>query len=594
MMAMSKILDILGPQRSRKVGGLVLAMVVLAGLEAITLASFIPFLQLLSDPEHRTLRSDSLPAFFTQLNYLQQLQVSAAVLLGLFIVKNGLFALLNHFKFKFIYESQVEIASELVERYLRAPFSFHLETNSSTLIRTITEDVRIVFGFVLSPLMMLLAEFLVVAAVGALLLALDPLVATAASFVLVVSGGGFLLMVRRRLSELGELQQKEFGEMIRTSTEALGSVAEIQISGTAQHFEERFRTRSHSYANALRTYRFHVELTRPVLEVVAVGGMLVVVLLAVSLSADQSLVPLLGVFGLAAVRLAPSGTRIISALTSTRHFWPSVDVVHQVLDEPALPGSVGEPLTDEFESVQFENVTFGYGDGPHILHDISLRIDAGQSVAFVGGSGAGKSTMVKLLLGLLLPSEGRILMGSVDTRNHLQAWRGLFGYVPQSVRLLDETIRNNVAFGIPATEQDEGQLWKVIETARIASFVRTLPEGLDSTVGEFGDRISGGQRQRVGIARALYTDPKIVVFDEATSALDSETEQQINEALQDLRTSGFTTVIVAHRLSTVRRCDRIFVMDEGTLVAQGTYDELLRDSPEFQQLVSASTARIAS
>ncbi len=593
-MGMSKIFDILGPQRSRKVGGLVLAMMVLAGLEALTIASFIPFLQLLSDPEQRNLGSDSLPAFFTQLSYLQQLQLSAAVLLGLFIAKNGLFALLNHFKFKFIYESQVEIASELVERYLRAPFSFHLDTNSSTLIRTITEDVRIVFGFVLSPLMMLLTELLVVAAVAILLLALDPLIAIAASLVLIVAGGGFLWVVRRRLSELGELQQNEFGEMIRTSTEALSSVAEIQISGTARHFEERFRTRSHSYANAVRTYRFYVELTRPVLEVVGVGGMLVVVLLAVSLSADQSLVPLLGVFGLAAVRLAPSGTRIISALTSIRHFWPSVDVVHQVLDEPIASASEGEPLPDEFAFVQFENVSFGYGDGPRILNEISLRIDAGQSVAFVGGSGAGKSTIVKLLLGLLLPSEGRIAMGGLDTRNHLRAWRGLFGYVPQSVRLLDETIRNNVAFGIPETDQDEDQVWRVVETARIGGFVRTLSEGLDSRVGEFGDRISGGQRQRVGIARALYTNPKIVVFDEATSALDTETEQQINEALQDLRSSGFTTVIVAHRLSTVRKCDRIFVMDEGTLVAQGTYDELLRDSPEFQQLVSASPERKAS
>jgi ATP-binding cassette subfamily C protein len=214
-------------------------------------------------------------------------------------------------------------------------------------------------------------------------------------------------------------------------------------------------------------------------------------------------------------------------------------------------------------------------------------------VAFVGGSGAGKSTMVKLLLGLLVPSEGRILMGAVETDNHLQAWRGLFGYVPQSVRLLDETIRDNVAFGIPEADQDEDQVWKVVETARIDGFVRALPDGLDSRVGEFGDRISGGQRQRIGIARALYTNPKIVVFDEATSALDSETEQQISEALQDLHTSGFTTVIVAHRLSTVRNCDRIFVLDDGALVAQGTYDELLKDSPEFQQLVSASLERKA-
>jgi ATP-binding cassette subfamily C protein len=322
--------------------------------------------------------------------------------------------------------------------------------------------------------------------------------------------------------------------------------------------------------------------------------MLVAVLLAVLLLGDQSLIPLLGVFGLAAVRLAPSATRIVSSVTSIRHFWPSVDVVHQVLHEPIAPESAGEPLADEFEFVQFENVSFRYGDGPRILHQISLRIDAGQSVAFVGGSGAGKSTLVKLLLGLLVPSDGRILMGDVDTRNHLRAWRGLFGYVPQSVRLLDETIRNNVAFGIQETDQDEDQVWKVTETARIARFVRSLPEGLDSTVGEFGDRISGGQRQRIGIARALYTDPRIVVFDEATSALDSETEQQIAEALEDMHSSGFTTVIVAHRLSTIRDCDCIFVLEEGTLVAQGTYEELLKDSPEFQQLVSASAERKAS
>ena len=593
-MAMFKIFDILRPQRSRKVGGLVLAMMVLAGLEAVTIAGFIPFLQLLSDPTQASLTSDHLPSFFMRLGYLQRLQVSAAVLLGLFIAKNGLSTLLNHFKFKFIYESQVEIASELVERYLRAPFSFHLETNSSILIRTITEDVRIVFGFVLSPLMTLVTELLVVVAVAILLLALDPLIATIAGCVLLVTGGGFLWAVRRRLSKLGDLQQSQFGEMIRTSAEALSSVAEIQISGTEPHFEERFRKRSHSYANALRTYRFYVELTRPVLEIVGVGGMLVVVLLSVSLSGDQSLVPLLGVFGLAAVRLTPSGTRIISALTTVRHFWPSVDVVHDALSESVGSESAGGPLVDEFAFVEFEQVSFGYGDSSPILHEISLRIDAGRSVAFVGGSGAGKSTMVKLLLGLLLPSEGRISVGGRDARDHLRAWRRLFGYVPQSVRLLDETIRSNVAFGIPETDQDEHQVWKAVETARIADFIRTLPEGLDSKVGEFGDRISGGQRQRIGIARALYTEPKIVVFDEATSALDSETEQEINDALQVLRSSGFTTVIVAHRLSTVRNCDTIFVLDEGALVAQGTYDELLRGSPEFQRLVSALAERKAS
>jgi ATP-binding cassette subfamily C protein len=585
---MSKIFDILGPRRSKRFGLLVAAMVILAGLEAFTIASFIPFLQLLSDPEQKSLTSESLPALFTQLGYIRQLQVSAAALLGLYLTKNALFSLLNHFKFRFIYRSQVEIAGELVERYLRAPFSFHLETNSATLIRTITEDVRIVFGFVLSPLMMLLTEVFVVMAVAVLLLALEPGIALAAGGVLVIAGGGYLFIVRRRLSQLGELQQQQFGEMIRTAAEALGSVAEIQISGTSRHFEDRFRGRSRAYADAVRTYRFYVELARPVLEVVGVGSMLVVVLLAVSLSTGQFLIPLLGVFGLAAVRLAPSATRIISALTSMRHFWPSVNVVHEVLAEPVAPESVGDPLGAELGSVRFDEVSFGYGDGADVLHGVSFEIQPGQSVAFVGGSGAGKSTLVKLLLGLLSPGEGRILMGGRDIRGHLRAWRRLVGYVPQSVRLLDESIRNNIAFGIAADEQDEDRIWHAAAMARIDEFVRSLPQGLDSTVGEFGDRISGGQRQRVGIARALYNQPAIVVFDEATSALDSETEKQINEALEDLHAGGLTTVIVAHRLSTVRGCDCIFVMDDGRVVARGTYDELLSKSPVFQQLVFAS------
>lgn len=585
---MSKIFDILGPRRSKRFGLLVAAMVFLAGLEAFTIASFIPFLQLLSDPEHRSLASGRLPDFFVQLSYFRQLQVSAGALLALFVTKNALFALLNHFKFWFIYDTQVEIASELVQRYLRAPFSFHLETNSATLIRTITEDVRVMFGFVLSPLMMLLTEVSVVIAVAVLLVALDPGIAAAAGGVLAIAGGGYLWLVRRRLSELGELQQAQFGEMIRTAGEALGSVAEIQISRTADHFEQRFRSRSRSYANAVRAYRFYVELARPVLEVVGVGSMLVVVLLAVSSSTGQFLIPLLGVFGLAAVRLAPSATRIISAVTAMRHFWPSVNAVNEVLAEPIAPESEGQPLEGEVGSVRFEDVSFGYSGAQQVLDRVSFEIHAGRSVAFVGGSGAGKSTLVKLLLGLLSPSEGRILVGDREIRTHLAAWRGRVGYVPQSVRLLDESIRNNIAFGISPRAQDEAQIWRAASMARVDDFIRGLPDGLDSTVGEFGDRISGGQRQRVGIARALYTNPEIVVFDEATSALDSETEQQINEALEDLHAGGLTTVIVAHRLSTVRSCDCIFVMDRGRLVARGTYDELLKDSPVFQQLVFAA------
>ena len=318
-------------------------------------------------------------------------------------------------------------------------------------------------------------------------------------------------------------------------------------------------------------------LPRLWLEMLAVTGLATLVLTLLVLGHELGAVlPTLGLFAAAAFRLMPSVNRVLTSFQSLRYGLPVINTLHREFElEPSAINEAGTTPTPFGETIEFDRVSYTYATAhTSALEDLSVVIRRGESVGVIGTSGAGKSTFVDVLLGLLTPDSGAVLVDGVDIQHSLRSWRDQIGYVPQSIFLTDDSLRNNVAFGLPAAQVDETAVWRAIRAAQLEEFVNSLPEGLDTVVGERGVRLSGGQRQRIGIARALYHDPSVLVLDEATSSLDTATEREVMQAVSALH-GAKTILIVAHRLSTVEHCDRLYRIERGRVVETGTPQTIL-------------------
>ncbi len=595
--------SLFGSRQRRQAFGLFFLMLVGAAFEAIGIGLIMPFIALVADPsaiQDMPLLPDLLAAL--GISAPQHIVIAAGLgLLGVYLLKNLYLALMYHTQFRFIFANQVRISRRLFRAYLLSPYPFHLRRNSAQLLRNVTEEVRMTFINVMLPLFRIAVELLVVFVIAALLIAVEPLVAPIALVSFALISLAFYRAVRAKTTRLGQLQQHHNGLMIQWVNQGLGGLKEAKVAGCEDYFLQRYDHSSQAYARSVRYHRFIKEMPRNVIETVGLGGMILVVVLLVARGQPMGqILPVLGLFAMAAVRLMPSLTRIISSLTGIRHFTPSIDVISrdlQALDRGELPLSLPSPDSDDgldtdplpFEdSLCFEGVSFSYPDSATpAIQDLDLRIEPGESVGLVGTSGAGKTTLVDLLLGLLPPTHGSITVDNRPIDQHLRRWRSQLGYIAQPTYLMDDTIRRNIAFGVDDDQVDDGQVWQALEQAQLASLIRSLPDQLDTPIGEAGVRLSGGQRQRLGIARALYREPRLLVLDEATSALDTPTEREISDAIDRLA-GDLTLVIIAHRLSTVRHCDRLLLLDEGRLVDAGTYDELLARNDHFQNMVRAA------
>ena len=565
-----------------------------ATFEAVGIGVVMPFVSLLAHPE--------LVEKYAVLSWMKRaagvsthvglVTVLGIALVAVFVLKNLYLLGVQHAQARYVYQRQIRLENELFETYLRRPWTFHLQNNSSELIHAVSVEVSQVFTHVVTSVFVIAVEGLSLVIIALLLVFIEPVAVPAVGLTLGLTSVGFYRLIHRRATAVGERQRKMQADMLRAVQQGLGGVKESRLLGSEDYFVREYTRRSEPFARSLVIHRMLGLAPRYVLETTGILALVLITVAMYARGADEArILPVLGALAVASVRILPSTSHIIGSISLIRFVKPSVDALWKALEPwpgDGVRGSRGrllEPLPMN-DHVRLRDVAFSYPNAAKpSLGGVDLTIRRGESIALGGGSGAGKTTLVDVLIGLLAPQEGSIEVdGKPITGRDLERWQRSVGYIPQTVFLSDDTIRRNVAFGVDDADIDAERLARALEAARLDDLVTSLPEGLETFVGERGVRLSGGQRQRIGIARALYLDPKVLVLDEATSALDGVTESEIVEAIERLRSTR-TMVIVAHRLSTVRTCDRLVMMAGGQVVDEGSWDDLTARSAPFRKLV---------
>jgi ABC-type multidrug transport system fused ATPase/permease subunit len=556
-------------------------MIISAVFETIGIGLIVPFVNIVINPTiikentiltflYETLRFKSTTTF---------LVFSVVMLLMIFVLKNLYILLFQYAQNRVILNHQVKLSKKLFKAYLTKPYTFHLQKNTALLLRNVNNEVPKVLQGIVMSIFQLLTELLVIACILVLLL----YTATIATLVTSVLLGGsvflFYKIFRKKMGELGKEQQLVSGLMIKWVNQGLGASKEVKVSGKEQFFVNEYTKQSQLNANISR-YRMMLDQTpRLFIETILVFTVLITMLIIIFQGTNTAkFVSTMALFAMAAFRLMPSINRVMAMITTIRFSQPALNVVYEDLltnTEDSvinhLTASISEKYENEQkafkESITLSNVSFRYPNQEKLsIKDVSLSIPIGHSIAFVGESGAGKTTLVDIILGLLTPEKGSILIDGKDLQGLISLWQKKIGYIPQSIFLSDDTVRGNIAFGVPSDKIDDSAVWKALEQAQLKKFVESLPDQLDTSVGERGVRLSGGQRQRIGIARALFHNPEILFMDEATSALDNETEKEIMTAIDGLKGEK-TLIIIAHRLSTIENCDIVFKINNGILTA---------------------------
>lgn len=498
-------------------------------------------------------------------------------LVGLYLIKNSFLAFLAWEQTQFSYDVQTKLSQRLFATYLSQPYTFHLQRNSAELVRNVSGEVGI-FAAVLTSALMLGTELMVLVGIAILLLLIEPLGALIVAAVLGGAAWSFHRLTRERISRLGVERQLHDGLRILHLQQGLGGVKDVKLLGRESDFLDQFQTHNLKIARVWKLQSILQSVPRLMFELLAVTGLAILVLSMLSQGREMtSILPTLGLFAAAAFRLMPSVNRVLGSVQALRYCRPAVNTIYEEIKLVGLEPTgykAGAPEVLHNELVITDLIYYYPGALLPALDAISINIRKGEFVGLVGSSGSGKSTLVDVILGLLSPTSGMVEVDGHDIQQALRAWQNQIGYVPQSIYLTDDTLRRNVAFGLPSEQIDDLAVQRAIKAAQLEEFIYTLPLGLDTIVGERGVRLSGGQRQRIGIARALYHDPAILVLDEATSALDVATERGVMEAVTALQGSK-TIIVVAHRLSTVENCDRLFHLERGKVVRDGVPDEVL-------------------
>ena len=595
----SKILSLLSP-RERRQGLYVLLMVTLmAALELAGIASVMPFLSVLGNPEMIE-ENAYLSAVYSGLGFKSSDGFLIALGSGAFILvlASALFKAVTHYAMnRFIEMRRHSISERLLETYLRQPYSYFLHRHSSDMAKSILSEVDQAVANGIRPAVQMMAYGIVLISLLILLVVVNPWLALS---VFVVFGGLYGIIyssLRRKLNHIGHDRANANKERFTAAGEALGGIKDIKLLGREHAYLRRFSGPSARFSKHQATNQTIGQIPNFLVEAVAFGGIIIVtlVLLAslggVAEGGLGGLLPVLGLYAFAGLRLKPAAQHVFQGLSQLRFGTAAIDQLYDDIRNRThsveLHAQAPAPLRPR-SALSLKRLHYRYPKADtDVLTNINLKIPVGSSLGIVGSTGAGKTTLVDVLLGLLRPSSGTLNIDETEvTEANLRSYQQSVGYVPQDIFLTDSSVAANIALGIPVEQIDHERVARCARMAQVHDFImQELPEQYATLVGERGVRISGGQRQRIGIARALYHNPSILVFDEATSALDSATEHAVMEAIGTLHHQK-TVILIAHRLSTVRDCDQVILLDKGEVVASGTYEELTRNSDRFRQLAS--------
>lgn len=552
---------------------LLLAAVVIGSfMELLGVSIFSPFVEVITRPAiiHE---KEYLEYFYTMFHFSSEedfLVALAALIIVIYVVKNIYLSLEKNWMYKFSYNMQKKLSVRLLTAYMEEPYSFHLNKNIAILQRSLQEDTDL-FAKGIIHLLELFAEVAICVVLGIYLFFVSQSITVIVVGLLLVCVGIFTGISRKFSKSIGKESQEYKGKLYQWMNQALGGIKEIKILNRERYFIKEYDTYFTRYVRGLRLNRLIGMLPKHVVETVCMSGLLFAVIIKIRYGQKDigDYITQLAVFAVAAFKLLPAVGKINEHLSCILYSAPSVDLIYHDLKDidNGQRENKGELLDWKFhDRIKISNVKYHYPDvEENVIDGADFEIRKGQAAAFVGTSGAGKTTMVDIILGLLSPQYGRIKADELDINKYKSTWQKEIGYIPQTIYLSDDSIRNNIAFGIPKEEIDDAAVIEAIRKAQLSEFVENLPDGLDTFVGDRGVRLSGGQRQRIGIARALYHDPGILVLDEATSALDTETEEAVMESIDQLKGSK-TMLIIAHRLTTIKNADVVYEVGDGKVV----------------------------
>ncbi|MBR5421433.1 MAG: ABC transporter ATP-binding protein [Lachnospiraceae bacterium] len=545
-------------------------------LEVASVAAIIPVIRLLMDPD--AMQNNELVAKIYSFSGLSSPQLfSTLIMLSMiliFVFKNVFLYVQQKMLYRFVYTNQFRTSERMMKNYMRRPYEYFLNADTAVIQRSITSDVNNMYALLLA-LLTLASEGIVFVFLVTVLFIAEPAMTAMIAVLLLLTLFIIKLYLKPRMRKAGEDNQNYYSGLFKWISQSVAGIKEIKTNGREQYFVDEYISCGNGYVNAVQKYTLLSNVPRLLIETVCVTAMVLYMLILMRQGRDTTqMMAIIGAFGVAVVRLMPCANRINNQLNNIAYFEPFLMGVSDHLQD-----EISAEQTDmrEFDAdvkklpvkkeILLKDITYAYPNTEKLIFDhASLSIPVGSSIGIVGSSGAGKSTVVDILLGLLKLKEGSITADGTDVlaKENYRRWLKNIGYIPQSIFMLDDTIRKNVAFGIPEEKIDEERLWKVLKEAQLDEFVKSLPDGLETGIGERGVRLSGGQRQRIGIARALYEDPELLILDEATSALDNDTESAIMDSINHFRGKK-TLVVIAHRLQTIEKCDAVYRVQDGKL-----------------------------